>query len=452
MTDFRNAIADRLCAALKPRHVLLAGGRNEDLAAALAPASARSGATLHVVRTAAPDWLRALRASYGDACVLHQAAPADAIGVLPVAELCWIDADPNWFTVTGILQALAAQAARLGRPFPVTLVEGAGWPFGRRDSYDDPGAIPAAARQPHERTGLRPGQAAPAGSAGLYADRYNASAENEPRNGVLTAVEDFCLERTDHVRVAVLPGFGGLAAICPRTGPGAGAFAADSLAADLAAIAASLEATRLRQAVRLVELESARQPAASLNESLRQSLASSSGPAPAASLRPYPAAIERVLRRARRAALLARLAARGRLGAWQAAERAREAEAQDAARLRASPAFDAKWYLARYPDVAAAGDDPALHYLRCGAAELRDPGPFFSTSYYSNSYEDVAAAGHNPLLHYLVSGAAEGRNPGPHFASRLYLEENPDVAAAGLNPLEHYLAGGRAEGRRAPPV
>ena len=45
--------------------------------------------------------------------------------------------------------------------------------------------------------------------------------------------------------------------------------------------------------------------------------------------------------------------------------------AADIARLHASPAFDANWYLATYPDVAAAAFDPALHYIRSGAVDLR---------------------------------------------------------------------------------
>jgi GT2 family glycosyltransferase len=58
----------------------------------------------------------------------------------------------------------------------------------------------------------------------------------------------------------------------------------------------------------------------------------------------------------------------GHLRAWWRLRRA-------ARRLRASPAFDAKWYLAAYPDVAATGVDPALHYLRRGAEEGRAPLP-----------------------------------------------------------------------------
>jgi GT2 family glycosyltransferase len=70
--------------------------------------------------------------------------------------------------------------------------------------------------------------------------------------------------------------------------------------------------------------------------------------------------------------LLLRWLRRGQLGlhlrAWWRLRRA-------ARRLRASPAFDASWYRAAYPDVAAAGVDPALHYLRRGAAEGRAPLP-----------------------------------------------------------------------------
>ncbi len=58
----------------------------------------------------------------------------------------------------------------------------------------------------------------------------------------------------------------------------------------------------------------------------------------------------------------------GHLRAWWRLRRA-------ARRLRLSLAFDASWYRAAYPDVAVAGVDPALHYLRRGAAEGRAPLP-----------------------------------------------------------------------------
>ncbi|PSJ48365.1 hypothetical protein C7I36_00655 [Zobellella taiwanensis] len=85
---------------------------------------------------------------------------------------------------------------------------------------------------------------------------------------------------------------------------------------------------------------------------------------------------------------------------------------QKAAELAASSLFNGDWYLAQYPDVAADKQ--------------------FAT---------------NPALHYLKCGGFEGRNPSPQFNSRDYLDANPDVAAAGFNPLYHYLRFGQAENR-----
>lgn len=81
--------------------------------------------------------------------------------------------------------------------------------------------------------------------------------------------------------------------------------------------------------------------------------------------------------------------------------------------LRASGWFDADWYLARYPDVLAAGVDPLVHFDAFGWKEARDPGPRFDTAWYLRANPDVAAAGVNPLSHFLEHGLAEGRPARP---------------------------------------
>lgn len=86
--------------------------------------------------------------------------------------------------------------------------------------------------------------------------------------------------------------------------------------------------------------------------------------------------------------------------------------------IRESKLFDASWYLKRYHDVVQAGADPALHYLRHGGGEGRDPGPNFSTRYYLTSNPDVAASGMNALLHYIEHGEREGRKPSPSASSQ----------------------------------
>lgn len=71
----------------------------------------------------------------------------------------------------------------------------------------------------------------------------------------------------------------------------------------------------------------------------------------------------------------------------------------------------------------------------------------FDAHYYLAVNPDVAAAGMDPLDHFLVTGWLEGRDPNARFSVRDYLADNPDVAASNVHPFVHYLAAGRAEGR-----
>lgn len=56
--------------------------------------------------------------------------------------------------------------------------------------------------------------------------------------------------------------------------------------------------------------------------------------------------------------------------------------------LRRSQLFDEAWYLAHYPDVAASGVEPALHYVKYGMRLGRDPGPGAAP----HGWDDAASA------------------------------------------------------------
>jgi hypothetical protein len=119
----------------------------------------------------------------------------------------------------------------------------------------------------------------------------------------------------------------------------------------------------------------------------------------------------------------------------------RNPEKQALRLLASSELFDPAWYLAVNPDVAAAGMDPALHYLRHGAAERRSPGPRFDAGWYLRTYTDVAEAGANPLLHYLQHGKREGREIAAHRPNR--------SSPPGASESTHSPA---ARGRTLPPA
>lgn len=111
--------------------------------------------------------------------------------------------------------------------------------------------------------------------------------------------------------------------------------------------------------------------------------------------------------------------------------------------LEQSPWFDAEWYSARYPDVALAGLEPAVHYLRVGERLGRRPGPGFDPAWYLAEYPDVAGAGISPLLHFIGHGEAEGRLPcgleAQRWDSALWRQTEP--VAACRQALEALLDG-----------
>ena len=115
--------------------------------------------------------------------------------------------------------------------------------------------------------------------------------------------------------------------------------------------------------------------------------------------------------------------------------------------IAASPLFDADWYLAANPDVAAKKMDPTLHYLRQGAQQGLAPGPHFDAAAYLKANPDVRAAGIDPMVHYVRFGSKEGRDPSPFFSETGYRGGNQDVRARGLTAIDHYKQFGRAEGR-----
>ena len=116
-------------------------------------------------------------------------------------------------------------------------------------------------------------------------------------------------------------------------------------------------------------------------------------------------------------------------------------------RLNPHPLFDGASYIDRNPDVAAAGINPLVHYLKHGWREGRAPNALFDDLRYLRANPDVAAAGWQPLLHYAMLGCRENRSIHPLFDPAFYLERNLDVKAAGIDPLAHFLAYGRHEGR-----
>ena len=145
----------------------------------------------------------------------------EALKHIAMPDVMIIDGDHNYWTVSQELELIAARAE--GAELPLLMFHDVCWPHARRDDYYDPELIPQEYRQPYEEgAGLFPGIEGVREGGLPY--RSPAAREGGPRNGVLTAVEDF-VEAREGLQLAVVPAFYGLGVVWHVDAPWAAAVA-----------------------------------------------------------------------------------------------------------------------------------------------------------------------------------------------------------------------------------
>jgi cephalosporin hydroxylase len=143
----------------------------------------------------------------------HRGLSLDVLPTLGPIDAALIDGDHNWYTVSNELRLLAEGARRHRTRLPVLVLHDVLWPYGRRDLYYAPERIPAEFRQPNAQAGINPGMKRLHRSKGLNPNHWNAEEEGGPRNGVMTALDDFIAEHPRPLRKLVIPIYFGLAIV-----------------------------------------------------------------------------------------------------------------------------------------------------------------------------------------------------------------------------------------------
>lgn len=174
-----------------------------------------NGCHAHIIDPAPRPVLHEVMAGYENECTYHALKSIDAIAQIEPPDVVLLDGDHNWATVFSELNLLFDHAADVGAAPPVVMSHDVAWPYARRDMYYNPDDLDGSQRHPYAYRGILPGVAALT-DEGMNGKLANALHEGGPRNGVLTAIEDFIASREMDIDLYTLPFFNGLGIVVPE--------------------------------------------------------------------------------------------------------------------------------------------------------------------------------------------------------------------------------------------
>lgn len=153
--------------------------------------------------------------------VQHIAIPSHAaIPQVKTADAWFIDGDHNWYTVFNELMLIREHARKENRPLLIFLHD-VGWPWARRDLYYSPDSIPENFRQPFTWEGgvdIDTNEIINGGFRGNGAYAI-AVTEGGPKNGVMTAVDDFTKQYPGELCFGFVPAVFGLGVLFDLSHP-----------------------------------------------------------------------------------------------------------------------------------------------------------------------------------------------------------------------------------------
>lgn len=215
MLPFFSDVIAPLFERLKPRTIVEVGSESGKTTARLLAWARDNEAVVQAVDPAPGFDVEAWQREHGERFVFHRLPSLVALGAIDAPDAVLIDGDHNYYTVSAELSVIEARAAEIGVSMPLVLLHDVGWPYGRRDLYYDPKSIPPEHRHPFAQKGIDPTKKRLVESGGINGHLFNAVEEGGPRNGVLTAVEDYLKQTSRGFVVARIPAAWGLAILLP---------------------------------------------------------------------------------------------------------------------------------------------------------------------------------------------------------------------------------------------
>ena len=413
---------------------------------------------------------------YGNKFEIYKGLSLSILPLLKDYEVILIDGDHNWYTVYNELKII--EKSFKGKQFPLVFLHDVGWPYGRRDLYYNPDNIPEHFRQPYKQLGIYPGEDLLKESGGLNPHLYNSIYENNPNNGVLTALENFVDESDLEFYLEIVDAYNGLGILFPKD-PELKSIVKNTI--KKANLVSKLELERLRMVIKHSE-------ARNQNESLGKALNENK-----IKFKNAENALEQVK---------SVLEEKGNEldGVYHEleGERAVIKEMEGVLEEKGNELHEAHHQLQekqrnleiaenQFKELSRQIDNLTIRFLEMGylsnngrpiIQRLISKFPslyilfnrknnsiknalinikgyraikknnLLNIGFYLKNNGDVRLSGMDPILHYIYHGFKEGRKPNPNFDTDYYLKVHDDVNNAKLNPLVHYSLYGFKEERK----
>ena len=364
------------------------------------------------------------KSQYGDKFEIYRELSLERLPFLKDYDVILIDGDHNWYTVYNELKTI--EETFKNKKFPIIFFHDITWPYARRDLYYNPENVPETYRQPYKKLGMYPGQTDLKNEGGLNTHLYNSIYENNPHNGVLTAVEDFLDESDLDFSFKIIDAFHGLGILYPTNNETEEIVKNCIKKADLLN---SVEEERVKLKIAYSESEGQ-------NKLLETKLGHLEGQL-IQQKETYITAME---------------------------EKDRNIEELNSQINNLKTSFYELSYLqnvGRPITQQLISKFPSLYILfkrhnksikdaliNIKAYKSIKQNNLFDIGYYLKNNNDIRVSGVDPLLHYMYHGFKEGRTPNPSFDGNYYLKRYADVKNSNLNPLVHYSLYGINEGRK----
>lgn len=366
-----------------------------------------------------------------------------------------LDGDHNWFTVYNELKIIEEKFK--DKDFPLIFLHDVRWPYARRDLYYNPDNIPPLYRHPYKKLGMLPGETSLQEAGGINTSLYNAIYENTPKNGVLTAVEDFIKESDQEFIFRNINAFFGLGILYIKNEN------TDEVVKKVISNADLLDILEEERISMLVNDKQQELQNDAIQRKLYGNVKTLKGELDRSviNLNKTETRLETVDEELKEAKISLKSLNEELLVLKSNENLAKQIITQmdtiESSILEkqyhdnSGRSFSQR-LISKFPSlyILLKRDNNGLKKSLINIKGYRaiKKNNLFDIGYYLKNNKDVMKAGKDPLIHYLYHGYKQNRKPNPNFDGDYYLRTNYDVQKLDLNPLIHYSLYGMNEGRR----